>query len=215
MRVLLEKNACQAVPVFDYVYGAYGAKRIDGFLLPDAEYGYGYYYVASYIFINGGIPEFDFEEIRNRYTSTDEFVLDEIKYLGKLYSFKSSYAKDYLVYGSMVKSPLIDAGKSTYNYRQTRFEWNKTKEGTVTFDNVICASYKYNNKIGIILSNTSKNDIDTNFTIYALKDYGISSGKVKITSSDGIVTYTEIKDGKAQISINIKKLDLALIELEV
>lgn len=215
VRVLLEKDACEAIPVFDYVYGAYGARRVDGFLLPDAEYGYGYYYVAAFISINGGIPEYDFEEVKaGRYQSTDEFVLDRIEYLGKLYSFKKNYAMNYITYGEMVKSPLIDAGKSTYNYVQSRFEWTQTKEGTVTFDNLISASYRYNDKIGIIIANTSKNDINTNFTIYALKDYGIINGKVKITASNGDAYYTDIKDGEASINLSIKKLDLALIELE-
>lgn len=216
VRVLLEKNACKAIPVFDYVYGEYGATRMDGFLTPSSSIGYGYYNVCAYTMLNGGIPEYDFEFYGNGVylPSLNELSKDRIEYIGKLYDFKEKYGKDYLVYGKMVRSPNVGAGSSTYSYRLDRFEGKTVKEGKVTFDNIVVSSYEFNNKIGIFLANTSRNNITLKFVLDALKDYGISSGKIKITNQAGSTSYSDLSKGRCNISLNIDALDLVLLEVE-
>ena len=216
VRILLEKNACEAIPVFDYVYGEYGATRMDGFLTPNPPLGYGYYYVTTYIMLNGGIPEYDFEFYGGniQYPSLNELSTERIEYIGKLYSFKKEYGMDYLVYGKMVRSPGVNGGSTTYSYLLDRFEGKQTKEGKVTFNNIVTSSYEFNNKIGIFLANTSKNDITLKFVLDALKDYGISSGKIKVTASDGNHSYIDLSNGKCNVTLDIKSLDLVMLEIE-
>lgn len=214
VRGLIEAGVCHKVSLFDYVYGAYGAKRLDGFLTADAELGDGYYYVAAYTFVNGGIPEHNYETIDfSGYTAPEALDRARMEYLGKLYQAKHSFAGDYLVYGQMVKTPSIGTSQSTYFYHQDRFEWNTVKEGNVTLDDVVSCAYRLNETIGMVMANTSNKSVTLKFAVDTAADWGISQGSVYLVTMDGETQIGSIENGEAKIDVTLEPYEVAMIRI--
>ena len=214
VRSLIEAGVCHKVSLFDYVYGAYGAKRLDGFLTADAVLGDGYYYVAAYTFVNGGIPEHNYETIDfSGYTEPEQLDQARMEYLGKLYQAKKTFAGDYLVYGQMVKTPALGTSQSTYFYHQSRFEWNTVKEGNFQCDDVVACAYRLNDTIGLVMANTSNKSVTLKFAADAAADWGIDRGTIYLVNMDGETEIGKIEDGEAKIDVTLDAYEIVMIRI--
>ncbi len=214
VRSLLEQEECEKVSLFDYVYGAYGAKRLDGFLTADPVVGDGYYYVAAYTVLNGGIPEYNYEFFTKKdYLEPGDYEAGRMEYLGDLYEMRKTFGNGYLVYGDMVKPPKTGTESMLYEYALTRFEGTKKKEGYARFDDVISAAYRKDGKIGIFLANVTDNRVPLKFIVDALRDYGIEKGTVTLTTMDGKKELSRVEKGKAKIDLTLAEREVVLLEI--
>lgn len=214
VRSLMEKGVCHKVCLFDYVYGAYGAKRLDGFLSADPSMGRGYYYVAAYTFVNGGIPEYNYEFYdSSTYLTIAEMDLDRIAYLGKLYQAKQAFASDYLIYGQMVQTPALGASSSTYTYQQDRFEGDKILEGKATLDDVVACAYRLNGTIGMLMANTSDKTVTLKFAVDTVSCWDMEQGNIYLVTPEGENQIGTIEDGEAKIDVTLEAYDVVMIRI--
>lgn len=215
LRNLIDEGVCHKVSLFDYVYGSYGATRLDGFLTADPSLGRGYYYVAAYTFVNGGIPEYNFEfYTSSTYPSIAEMDIERMEYLGRLYEAKDKFAADYLIYGEMVKTPALGTSQTSYVYLQDRFGGSSSKEGTATFDDVVACAYRLDGKIGMLMANTSANSVTLKFAIDTATDWGISEGTVHLVTVNGDREIGRIENGEAKIDAVLEPYEIVMIEMK-
>lgn len=214
LRDLIDQGVCHKVSLFDYVYSAYGAMRLDGFLSADPALGKGYYYVAAYTFVNGGIVEYNYEFYNaDTYLTSAEMDTERLAYLGKLYEAKKTFARDYLVYGEMVKTPVLGNGKTTYLYLQDRFGGDQAIEGKATFDDVVACAYRLDNTIGLLMANTTEKTVTLKFAIDAQADWNIDNGTIYLVTTDGETQIGTITSGEAKIDVVLQPYQVALIRI--
>ena len=200
--------------LFDYVYGAYGAKRLDGYLHADELLGESYYHIAAYTALNGGIPEYNYEFVQNgEYFQPQEHSAEMMSFLGALAKVKQTYGKKYLVYGEMVRPPETGAGEIEYDYIQQRFS-DGTDGGVAVFDRTVTSAFRYENKIGIFVCNPTKDAQSLRFIVNALRDYAISDAKVTLTDGEGSRPFTSVKDGKLRVALDLEPRAIVMLELE-
>lgn len=215
IRPLIEGGVCEKVCLFDYVYGAYGAKRLDGYLYADELLGESYYHIAAYTALNGGIPEYNYEFVHNgEYLQPQEHSAEMMSFLGALARVKQTYGKNYLVYGEMVRPPETGAGENEYDYIQQRF-LDGTDGGVAVFDRTVTSAFRYENKIGIFVCNPTKDAQTLRFIVNALRDYGISDAKVTLTDGEGVKSFESVKDGKLRVALDLGPREIVMLELEV
>lgn len=214
VRGLIEEEECEKVSLFDYVYGAYGATRLDGFLTADPAVGDGYYYVVAYTVLNGGIPEYNYEFFTKKdYLEPGDYEVGRMEYLGYLYNMRKSFGNEYLVYGDMTKPPKTGAESTLYDYTLTRFEGTKKKEGVARFDDVISTAYRKGEKIGVFLGNVTDSRVSLKFVIDALRDYGIETGTIALQTLDGKKELFQVEKGKAKIDLTLSEREVVLLEI--
>lgn len=214
LRTAIKDGCAKKVDLFDYVYRAYGAMRLDGFLTADPELGDGYYPVVAATVLDGGIPEYNYEFFTaDQYLAPEDYEKERMEYLGKLYQVKSGYGKKYLTYGERVKAPVTGTGSTFYAYFTPRHSGKQNEEGEAEFDDVIVTAYKRDGKIGIFLANATHADISLKFIVNALVDYGISSGTFTIETPSGKTSPAALQSGRAKIDLYLPALDVALLEI--
>ena len=214
VRTLIEEGSCRKVSLFDYVYGAYGAKRLDGFLTADPIMGGGYYYVAAYTVLNGGIPEYNYEFFEAAdLLAPEDYDYSRVEYLGELFRVKNTFGKDYLLYGQAVKPPKTGAGTTVYDYVQTRFGGKDRVEGTAEFDDAVVTAYRYGDKIGVFIANVTSEPLSLKFILNALRDYGMENGTVTLIDGKGTSRLSEIRNGKAAVDLSISAYEVVLLEI--
>ncbi len=214
IRTLIESGAAKKVSLFDYVYGAYGARRLDGFMTADSSVGKGYYYVVTETVLGGGIPEYNYEFFTaDEFLSPADYDRARMDYLGYLYRVKQM-GNEYLVYGDMVKAPKVGGGTAKYGYTLTRFEGGTRIEGDAVLDNAVVYAYRHNGKVGIFLGNATDRELALKFILDALRDYGIKSGEITLNRLGGKQKLCDIKDGKAKVGVTLAPRETALLEIE-
>lgn len=213
IRICLENGSCKKVPCFDYVYSAYGAKRLDGYLYGDELLGESYYYIAAFTALNGGIPEYNYEFVKNAdYIDPENQNGEMMAYIGYLGKVKQTYGKNYLVYGDMVKAPKTGAGSNEYDFIQQRYR-DGVDGGVQVCDKVVTSAFRHNGKIGIFVCNTTKSALELRFVLDALRDYGISSGNIALVGESGSKQLVSLKDGKANISLSLSARQVVMLEI--
>lgn len=224
-RGLVENGSCQLINLFDYVYGSYGAVRLDGFLNADELIGESYYHIAAYTALMGGIPEFNYEfVVNNAFLTPEEHSEDMLAYIGYLGDVRQGYGKDYLVYGQMVKAPLATNETVEYDYIQQRvaggvggpglITGGSARGGVITWDKIITSAYRWEDSIGVFVGNPTKDSQQLHFIINALRDYGITSGTVELIDENGSSMLCAIEDGKAKIDLELDARQVVLLRLE-
>jgi len=220
IRYYVDNNIAIKIPLFDYVYHEYGALRMDGYLVPDEQLSGAYYHIAAYTVLNGGIPEYNFEFYpADDLPAASMINIDMVDFINLLGNVRSGFGKDYLVYGKMQKSPVIGTGKASYECNNPNIgPSNGTFPlgGTAIVDEVVISTYEYNDKIAIFFSNITEEDIDVDFILKALRDYGIEEGDVVLTSTVGDegVRIARVKNGIAKIRITLKSRQVYMIEIK-
>lgn len=214
-RPLVEEGSARPITLFDYVYSEYGPKRLDGVGYADELLGDGYYYNMAYTSLYGGIPEYNFEFIKNgNFIDPEDQSAEMMAFVGYLGSIKTGIAQKYLTYGAMQKAPETGAGSIEYDYIQER----STKDeqgGVVVQPKVITSAFKYKGKIAIFLCNHTRKDLTVNFILNALRDYKVSSGNIYLVYDNGVrESLTNIIDGKAKISLTLESRKVFMLEFD-
>ncbi len=213
---LLNRGQAVKIPLFEYVYHAYGALRTDGFLLPTEETGDVYFYAQAFTMLNGGLPQhnFDFAGLA-KYYDTELIRQECIEFLEGLGQARTGYGKEFLVYGDMRKAPTVDKGTVTYSYhRDLSYSGGiNPTDGEVTVDRVVSSAYEHGGKIGIFLCNITEEDMDVNFVIEAERIYDIENAKVMIydKEQDKLVDFAEISGGTAECSLTLPSRETVML----
>lgn len=215
----IEAGYAEKIPLFTYVYHEYGALRLDGYLTPEEQLSDAYYNIAAYTVLNGGITEFNFEFYpTNKLPSSSKINVEMIDYVNTLGNVRSGFGKDYLVYGKMIASPSVGAGKITYEFNNPNIapgNGGYPLTGETIVDKVIVSAYENNGKIAIFLANTTNEDINISFILHALRDYGIKDGIINlISSSNENYKLCSFNNGDAKVKLNLKAREIYMLEIE-
>lgn len=217
MRVLLENGSAEKLPLFDYVYHEYGALRTDGYLIAENELGDGFYYVAAYTALNGGIPELNYEYYPEEILpSAESMNLEHLDFLDALGQARTGFGKDYLVYGRMEQPPMVDTGTTTYaydnlNYKPYSCNGLDTLSGETTLPNVVCTAYSANGTIAIFLCNVSTQTQQAEFTLDAQTLYGVNSGAITAYTQGAESEAGVIKDGSAALKLTLEPQQIVML----
>lgn len=224
IRGMVEDNVAIKIPLFDYVYHEYGGVRMDGYLVPLDELGNSYYYIAAYTALNGGIVEFNYEYFPiDTLPSANRINVEMVDFVNRLGNMRTTYGKDYLVYGHMKDTPSINSGLVTYEYFQPNYtslnsastgrtiltgEWEMNKVVTAAYENE-------KGNVAIFFSNITEKTIDECFVLQALRDYGISSADVYLRSSVNPTSrkVTSVKNGTAKIGLRMQPHQIYMLEI--
>ena len=212
MRTVLENGSAVKVPLIEYLYHEYGALRFDGYLIPDELIGQAYYQIAAYNTLTGSINEYNYEYYVSSNLPTiliqSSKMINFINYLGNT---RKEY-KDFLAYGRMVPAPNIGTGKSTYEFVNKNYNRNGFLRGNVIVDDVVVSAFSAKGTISIFICNVTNTNINTKFVLNALRDYGVSSGSIKLINEAGTSALTSIKDGKANINLDLSPNKVVILQ---
>ena len=215
-RDVLEAGDAVKIPLFDYVYHAYGGLRVDGFMMPYEELGDGYYYAMAFTVLNGGLPEYNYE-FSNLADVIDKVHMPYLEFINELGAARTTYGKEFLVYGTMKKAPTVDTGTVSYEYLNSNVVLkNDTLRGIATFDRVITSAFEHDDKIGVFLMNISEEDLNTKFILEAGRFYGIETGKVKCydTTTGTYTDLADVKNGEAKCSVDLASRKVVMLVIE-
>ena len=224
-RDLVENGSCTNINMFDYVYGSYGAVRLDGFLNADELIGDSYYHIAAKTVLMGGIPEYNYEfVVNNAFLTVEEHSQTMLDYIGYLGNIRQGYGKEYLVYGQMVKPPVATDQTIEYDYIQQRVAGGgdgpglvtggSARGGVIVWDTIITSAYRRQDTIGIFVGNPTAKAQELNFIIHAGDDYGIQQGTVELVDESGTVMLCRIENGIAKISLELAPRQVLMLKLE-
>lgn len=219
IRPLLENGCAVKIPLFDYIYHEYGAVRVDGYLMPLDEIGQAYYNIVSYTVLNGGIPEYNPEYYPDdKIPSSSMINIDMVQYLNKISNIRATFGKDYLVYGQMVRSPDVGTGSAEYEYFNSNIRPTCDTPyigGTTVLDDVVVSAYKKNDgTVAVFLSNVTEKSIDCKFILHALRDYGIQSGQIRVTDTQGKTwNLTSFDNGDVGINLTLDAREAYMLEI--
>lgn len=219
IRYYVEEGIATKIPMFDYVYHEYGALRMDGYLVPDEQLSGGFYHTAAYTTLNGGITEFNFEFYpENKLPAASIINVDMLDYVNTLGNVRCGFGKEYLAYGRMLRSPNIGTGKTEYECNNPNINpscGTYPLSGTKAYNDVVVSAYEANGKVAIFFTNITNKTVDVKFVLNALRDYGISTGDVLLTSTvgDSLRNLSQIKNGTANIDLSLKAKEVYMIEI--
>lgn len=212
---VLRNGSAETVPLFDYVYGEYGALRMDGYLNADVLLGKGYYSVAAKTALNGGLVEYNYEFLnQNEYLRAVELDDDMLSFIGELFSARATYGKDYLVYGKAVKAPAIGTGKTEYAFYNKNYNNGAGMRGNVSTDDVVVSAYTANGKTAIFFCNVTDKTQKIRFVLNALRDYGLTSGNLTRIGNGSAESLGALTDGKANVAIDLASHKVAMLVIE-
>lgn len=212
---VLGNDSAKLIPLFTYVYGQYGALRMDGYLSADVLMGDGYYGLAAGVALNGGLVEYNYEFLnKNEYLRAEELDVPRLDFLGELGKARTTYGKDYMVYGAMCKAPEVGAGRSTYDFCNKNIDNGKGKEGKVTVDDVVVSAFERDGRVAVFLCNTTQKPLEIRFVLDALRDYGIENGHVSVTTADSQgEKLADLENGKAKIQMELASRKVYMLEI--
>ena len=213
IRTVLENGSAIQIPLFDYVYHAYGIVRTDGYLTGESSIGDGFYYVAAYTVLNGGIPEINYEYYPQQdLPGVEDMNLSYLEFLNSLGSVRTDTGKDFLVYGQMMPVPQIDAGTTVYDFHNLNYNPYScvgldTLSGQAELPNVVASAWQNGDSNAVFLCNTSSEMRSVTLTLNAGVDFGVDSGEVML---DGKVL-CEIKKGVAEITLELEPYQVIML----
>jgi hypothetical protein len=219
IRSLIAAGYAEKVPLFDYVYHAYGPIRTDGYMLPSEEIGEAYYSVLGSTVLWGGLPQFNFEFLTNdgsvagtsdRYLKAEDIVLSKAAFIGELADARLGFGKEYLVYGEMKQPVDLDCGKINYAYTNINITGSPLS-GTAAVDKVIKAAYTHNGKAGLFFLNVTDTAIPVNFDIDGSR-YGIkNAGVYEVTNNN--LKKADLQNGACNVAVTLPPHKIVMLEL--
>lgn len=222
MKYVQEGNA-EKIHLFEYIYSEYCGIRLDSFTLPLRSVGTPYYYVTAFTALNGGIPEYNWEWTGDTtYPKAEEYDAEMIQFISALGEARTSYGKDYLVYGKMVRTPEVGSEKNRYDYSTpinngdgswADFNAQGNKVGEMLCDDIVVSAYEYDDSIAIFLCNITEKDMNVEFKLDANELYGISSGVVECYSGGKTENLCKVKGGKANISLELPSREVVMLTI--
>jgi len=214
IRDALEAGFARKLPLFDYVYHAYGGLRVDGFMSPFQELGDGYYHAMAFTVLNGGLPEYNWE-FTPLETAADKLFLPYVDFLDELGKARTEYGKEFLVYGQMTRTPRVSDERVSYNYFNKNSVYS-ILEGTTQVDRVVASAFEHDGKIGIFMTNIAEEDTTANFILEAGWLYNITEGEVKIynTEQNSLQHLSDISAGEAVCSVSLPSRTVVMLVIE-
>lgn len=217
VRSVMENGSGSLIPLFDYVYHEYGVLRTDGYLIPDEKLGDGFYHVAAYVVLNGGIPEFNYEFYNAKELPTgQEQYLPYIDFVNALGQVRTGFGRDFLVYGKMMPAPRVEGGTSQYefsnaNYTPFQCLGYDVLSGTAELDRIVTSAYAYEGQTAVFLCNVSGETQSVSFTLQAEADYGVTSGKITGHTGEETFDAGSISSGTADISLELEPRQIVML----
>lgn len=220
----VEDGSAEKIHLFEYIYKEYCGIRLDGFTLPITTVGTPYYYVTAFTALNGGIPEYNWEWTGDySYPVASEYDLNMIDFINSLGEVRTTYGKDYLVYGQMVAVPNVGSNKKRFAYQTpinnndgswSGFEEQGDKIGEMLCDEVVVSAFEYDGKVAIFLCNVTDSEITLDFNLDAMDLYGINSGKVSAISKDYKASKGLIQNGSVDINLSLPIREVMMLIIE-
>lgn len=220
MRILnlVENGSAEKVHLFEYVYKEYTGVRLDGYMIPETSMGGAYYHTMAFTALNGGIPEYNYE---NTLKSTRGYPLPEyydedmLAFAGELAAARMTYGKDFLVWGEMMPAPTLNTGKTEYDYYVYRMDAANIRgqdySGTTAVDSVVVSAFQYNGKIALFLCNITENDIAFDFDLNTGSLYGVDSGVI----ASGQSGYSAvINNGIAELNLPLPSRKVVMLTFD-
>lgn len=217
VRTVIENGSAVQLPLFDYVYHAYGILRTDGYLTAESSIGDGFYYAAAYTALNGGIPELNYEYYPVAdLPATEDMNLSYLRFLNELGQVRTGYGKDFLVYGTMMPAPEVDAGTTVYDYHNLNYTpytcvGMDTLSGQAALPNVVVSAWQNEGKNALFLCNASSESRTVTFTLEAERDFGVSTGTVLLYGEKGSTQLGKIKNGTAKITLTLAPQQIVML----
>ncbi len=131
-RPWLVAGTAEKVPLFTYVYHEYAPVRMDGWSKLSVEVGDLYYWVASRVTLWGGLFEIncefsalealgdqiDLSEEHYYHFDQRNYPVDPAKaaFVGEVAKARTSFARDYLIYGTMLRPLPLEVAPVTLDY---------------------------------------------------------------------------------------------------
>ena len=131
-RKLMWSGQARMIPMFDYVYHDYGPVRMDGWGKLVAETGDLFYHILAKVYLWGGLYEINHEyspmEALDGVENKGEehyfhfasrgfaYAGDRARYLGLYAAARTGAARDYWVYGRLLKAPPISLPQKEYSW---------------------------------------------------------------------------------------------------
>jgi hypothetical protein len=226
LRAWIKDGTAEKVPLFTYIYHEYGPMRMDGWSKLSVEVGDLFYWVASRVTLWGGLFEINcefspLETLNGQNDPSDEhyyqfenrdFGVDPAKanFVTEVAAARTGFAKDYLVYGTMLRPLALDVPTLSLDY----FLYNAPKDsksyndhGTKAVSQVIHAAWRGpNGKVGLLFVNLHRSD---SFCLPLSLDaisYGANVSIERVTSDER----TRIKAGT---DIELPPRRIVLIEI--
>lgn len=224
IRGMVDNNIAIKIPMFERVYHEFGAIRTDGYLVPLDELGDAYYYIAGYTALNGGINEFNYEYFpTNKLPGAAQINFEMVDYVNRLSKARTTYGKNYMIYGEMLNAPDVNTDYSTYEYSNPNYSATSiattgraSLEGEWTVEDIVTAAYKNKDgNVAIFLTNVKNAVISKGFILKALRDYGIETADVYLTSSQNTERrlVTTVKNGEAKIGLRMQPHQVYMLEI--
>ena len=216
---LVQNDVAEKIPLFEYVYHEYSGVRMDGFTLPVSSVGVPYYYTMAYTALNGGIPEFNYECYDHSAFAelVGQLDTDMIRFIDTLGKARVDYAKNFLVYGSMARSPYLGLEKQSYSYETPIvINWGSVgglKSGEMLLSPVVVSAFRYGEEVAVFLCNITGEEIDLSFTLDAHSLYGMASGEATIIKDGVEVSAGSLTEGKYAFSEKLESRSVYMIAL--
>ena len=164
-RALIKRGVAEKIPLFAYVYHAYGPQRLDGWAKLSHEQGDYVYFVLGRVFLQGGLIELNYEfsaleDLGEARDTVDEhywrfdargYAIDPALagFVGRLARARVGRANRYLAYGAMLRpAPLVVDGDQEirldyylYNGDQSFGEFED--RGALTVPTVLQVAWRY------------------------------------------------------------------------
>ena len=203
----IKAGSAEKVPLFTYIYHEYAPVRMDGWSKLSVEVGDLFYWVASRVALWGGLFEINGEfsplesldglEDRSEehyYQFEDRsYAVDPAKaaFVGEVAAARVSFAKDYLVYGTMQRPLPLDVPAVTLDY----FLYNAPRalphygeHGRKTVPSVVHATWRSpQGKLGFMFVNLTGATMTLPLTIDRAR-YGLAADQplalARVTSSE-------------------------------
>jgi hypothetical protein len=177
----IRSGQVEKIPLFTYVYHEYGPVRLDGWGKLSVEVGDLWYWVASRVALWGGLFELnyefsDLEALEGFFDDPGHHYADfesrayqvdpnKVTFVREVALARTGFARDWLVYGTMLRPLAIDARKVSldyhlYNLGQRLAHYDE--KGTLEVPSVIHAAWRApDGRIGFAFVNLLGNEEQT------------------------------------------------------
>jgi len=183
------ESKCEKVPLFTYVYHDYGPVRLDGWAKLSKEFGEIFYWIASRVTLWGGIFELNYEfSPLERFPGMDgptgyikyngewyvenmpyEVDSSKLQFLNEITAARTGFAKEYLAYGRMVRSLVIENPSINLNYsyyNNPDSDHKKPQNGVFNTKSIVqCAWIFKDEKLGFLFVNLQGKELNINVRI--------------------------------------------------
>jgi hypothetical protein len=206
------KNGAEPVPLFEYVYHPLVTFLGQWVLAIEPYFDSAYARVAfGRAFVWGQIPCYNSPALPNE-PQTDPASIRFLKAIGKA---RLTFARKYLVDGTMLSPPALDAPKIVARF-PVQGSPSLSERITKEFSAVQASAWKApDGDVGIVLVNTDTNQVEAKVLIEPGK-LSLSGGKrysASLVRATGTVPLGEVQSPKTKFTIRMDPLEPAVVEV--